>query len=576
MTIKLKLGIAIGSLSLIIISMFLATWLTTSAAKDAGLIINLAGRQRMLSQKLTKEVLVLELERLGKGTVSSEQIDAVKNTMRIFSMTLDALHNGGKAPLSLDLKTTEYRECTPATEPAASQLSKVASLWQTFFSHTEALLTGTEETASHLKWLQANNITLLKEMNSAVGMMQTQSEQLIKTLLTRQLFGIAIGIFFMIFAGLTVMQVLNRLQKVNVFASKLGNGDLSARADFTSNDELGAIGKNLDHTSENLTKMFQEIMAGSNSLASNAQELTKLSEQMSEVSSAVSEKSASVTSATTEMSGNMSEVAATTDEMNQQVSQVSISSQEAAQNISTMAAAAEEMSATVADIAANTEQARTVTNEAMVNVENASERVDELGGAAREIDQISDVIVEIAEQTKLLALNATIEAARAGEAGKGFAVVANEIKELAAQTNNAVIEIRQKVEAMQNSTDNTIQEITGIKSVMDQVNEIVVNIAGAVEEQSVTTQDVARNISEAVSSVQLMSDSAAVAANGVEDIVVTVNRSAESAKSIAFDIEDINQSSTTANDTAGQVNELARELNSLGGNLKEMVSRFKL
>ena len=572
----MKLGIAIGSLSLIIIGMFLATWLTTSAAKDAGLIINLAGRQRMLSQKLTKEVLALEMERLKNGSVSSEQINPVKNTMQIFSMTLDALHNGGKAPLSLDLNTTEYRQCTAATEPAASQLSKVASLWQTFSSHTEALLTGTGEPDSHLKWLQANNITLLKEMNSAVGMMQFQSEQLIKTLLTRQLIGIAIGIFFMIFAGYTVMQVLSRLQRVNAFASKLGNGDFSARAGFTSNDELGDIGKNLDTTSENLAKMIQKIMAGSNSLASNAQELTKLSEQMSEVSSAVSEKSDSVTSATTEMSGNMSEVAATTDEMNEQVSQVSISSQEAAQNISTMAAAAEEMSATVADIAANTEQARTVTNEAMANVENASERVDELGGAAREIDQISDVIVEIAEQTKLLALNATIEAARAGEAGKGFAVVANEIKELAAQTNNAVIEIRQKVEAMQNSTDNTIQEITGIKSVMDQVNEIVVNIAGAVEEQSVTTQDVARNISEAVSSVQLMSDSAAVAANGVEDIVVTVTRSAESAKSIAFDIEDINQSSTTANVTAGQVNELARELNSLGGNLKEMVSRFKL
>lgn len=571
----MKLGIAIGSLSLIIISMFLATWLTTSAAKDAGLIINLAGRQRMLSQKLTKEVLALEMERLKNGAVSSEQITTVKNTMQIFGITLDALHNGGKAPLSLDLNTTEYRQCPPTTEPAASQLSKVASLWKAFSSHTEALLADNGETTSHLKWLQDNNITLLKEMNSAVGMMQAQSEQLIKTLLTRQLIGIAFGICFMIFAGYTVMKLLSQLQKVNAFASKLGNGDLSARSGFASNDELGTIGKNLDNTSENLTKMFQEIMADSNSLASNAEELTKLSEQMSQGSSAVSEKSASVTSATTKMSGNMSEVAATTDEMNQQVSQVSISSQEAAQNINTMAAAAEEMSATVADIAANTEQARTVTNEAMANVKNASERVDELGGAAHEINQISDVIVEIAEQTKLLALNATIEAARAGEAGKGFAVVANEIKELAAQTNNAVIEIRQKVEAMQNSTDNTIQEITGIKSVMDQVNEIVVNIAGAVEEQSVTTQDVARNISEAVSSVQLMSDSASEAATGVEEIVVTVTRSAESAKSIAFDIEDVNQSSTEANNTAAQVNEQAQELSGLGGHLKEMVGRFK-
>ncbi len=45
-------------LSFIILSMFLATWYTTSAQKADGLVINLAGRQRMLSQKMSKELFL--------------------------------------------------------------------------------------------------------------------------------------------------------------------------------------------------------------------------------------------------------------------------------------------------------------------------------------------------------------------------------------------------------------------------------------------------------------------------------------------------------------------------------------
>jgi methyl-accepting chemotaxis protein len=71
-----------------------------------------------------------------------------------------------------------------------------------------------------------------------------------------------------------------------------------------------------------------------------------------------------------------------------------------------------------------------------------------------------------------LALNATIEAARAGEAGKGFAVVANEIKELARQTAEATLDIKQQIEGIQHSTGGTVEAIDQIGKVIDNVIDI--------------------------------------------------------------------------------------------------------
>jgi methyl-accepting chemotaxis protein len=61
------------------------------------------------------------------------------------------------------------------------------------------------------------------------------------------------------------------------------------------------------------------------------------------------------------------------------------------------------------------------------------------------IKVMADTISGISEQTNLLALNAAIEAARAGEQGRGFAVVAEEVRKLAEQSSEAVVEIQKTI-----------------------------------------------------------------------------------------------------------------------------------
>ena len=548
MKIKHKLGLTTIGLSAIIIGMFLITWWVTGKQKDDGLVINLAGRQRMLSQKMTKEILLFQMERASTGQANAKLAGGVRNTMKVFDKTLSALKDSGDAPLSLNLENTEYRKCPKAGEPAYSQLEKVNKIWKDFAGHIESVLKNNGTSDKDMAWIVKNNLLLLKEMNAAVGMMQKQSEGRVSTLLSAQFVGILAGVCFMILAIMTVFSIVKRMDRVKDFSTQLGTGDFTVTSGIESKDELGVIGRVLDEMTKHLKEMILGITGNAENLNESSTNLFTISGQVSTGSEEVSGRANTVAVAAEEMSSNMNSVAAAVEE--------------ASTNVSLVATSAEEMTSVINEIARNTEQARTITGEAVAEAGSASEKVDELGRAANEIGKVTETITEISEQTNLLALNATIEAARAGEAGKGFAVVANEIKDLAKQTADATGEIRSKIEGIQSSTDGTVAQIEQITKVINNVNEIVATIATAVEEQSVTTKEIANNVVQA--------------SQGIAEVTENVAQISTVSGEIARDISEVNQASGEMSDSSSQVNISAENLSKLAEQLKEMVGRFKV
>ena len=172
LSIKTKLGAIVLGMAGIIFLMFIVTWVTTSNQKDDGLVINLAGRQRMLSQKITKETLHFLNESKETENLNEKLASQVRTTMAIFNTTLNALKESGKAPLSLSL-SGEYRHCPKAEEPAYSQLAKVKDIWVPFQSRINSILE--HPNPEDIAWIMENNTVLLGEMNKAVGIMQKQS-----------------------------------------------------------------------------------------------------------------------------------------------------------------------------------------------------------------------------------------------------------------------------------------------------------------------------------------------------------------------------------------------------------------
>lgn len=367
---------------------------------------------------------------------------------------------------------------------------------------------------------------------------------------------IALGCFLgVIMIGVSIYLVLSRvvirpIKQTTAMVKDIaeGEGDLTKRLTVNSENEIGELAKWFNIFIENIRSIIGEVLLNANQLNDSSGSLTSISEHMTSGAEDTSLKAQTVSAASEEMSVNIVSVASVMEQ--------------AATNMNMVASSAEEMTATINEIAQNTETARTITNRAVGQTANATQQMDELGNAAQEIGKVIGTITEISEQVNLLALNATIEAARAGESGKGFAVVANEIKELARQTADASGEIRQRVEGMQGSTENTVVEINNITQVVNEVNEIVSTIATAVEEQSVTTREIAGNVNQA--------------STGINEVNENVAQSSRVSSDIAGDIAQVNQSANEMSNSSSQVSLSAQELANLAGQLEGMVNRFKI
>lgn len=147
----------IGIVNSITIYMVVSTQIENASA------INLAGRQRMLTQKMSKEayMLILKAEN-GDDLVGHRQ--KIRQTMGLFDSTLNGLINGSADP---------YLE--PAHVPEVVEgLQGVSQAWGNFKVHFERLLQLQDPSSDvgyeALGAISSQNVPLLKAMNITVGL----------------------------------------------------------------------------------------------------------------------------------------------------------------------------------------------------------------------------------------------------------------------------------------------------------------------------------------------------------------------------------------------------------------------
>jgi methyl-accepting chemotaxis protein len=388
----------------------------------------------------------------------------------------------------------------------------------------------------------AQDIVILVKENIARNT-KTANFTVLTTVVTALILLISLSIVIVRTITGPIKNVVSRLKEIAE-----GDGDLTKRLDAASRDELGSLATAFNTFVEKIQNTIIDVTGTAAKLHKSSGTLTTIADQLARGVEQTSGKAETVAVASEEVSANMGSVAAAMEE--------------ASTNVSLVATATDEMTTSINEIAKNTENANSITKEAVTQTADCSEQVLTLGDAADEIGNVLETITEISEQVNLLALNATIEAARAGEAGKGFAVVANEIKELAKQTSDATMEIKTKVEGIQQSTQGTVRGIESISSTINRVHEIVAVISTSVDEQLATTSEISENISQA--------------STGIVEVNENVAQSAAVVSSIASDIGEVNIAAHQMADNSDDVNKNGRNMRDLAEELNNLVTTFKV
>jgi methyl-accepting chemotaxis protein len=192
------------------------------------------------------------------------------------------------------------------------------------------------------------------------------------------------------------------------------------------------------------------------------------------------------------------------------------------------------------------------------------------GKVVDNIKVMADTIGSIAGQTNLLALNAAIEAARAGEQGKGFAVVAEEVRKLAEQSAQAVINIQDTIVKVQQAFKSSIDTGTDILEFINiQVNEQF-DAYGETGNQYYNDSDFVSKMSEEIAA---MSEEITATVGQVSQVVQNM---AEKSQKSSIESEIIKKNVDETTKAMEQVALTAQSQAEIAQKLNEIVQKFKI
>lgn len=342
-------------------------------------------------------------------------------------------------------------------------------------------------------------------------------------------------VIILIILWAVIKGVIIPVSKLQAVINTIAAGDLDARVNANSNDEIGnlsnAFDSLLDERVTSLAKTEYDHQQLNSSIIVLLRAVSALSQKDLTIKVPVAEDmtgavSDSINLLSQEMGETLQDVAdissrvnSTSEKVKQQAADVMIYAENQGHEIEETLSELNMVVNTMTKIAKFSQITNKESDKTIISTESAVEAVSEtvisindirdiiretekrikrLGERSQEITGIVNIINNIAERTHVLSLNAGMQAASAGEAGKGFMVVANEVQRLAESSGEATEKIAALVKNIQIDTSDTMKTMNTV------ITQVVKSIQQA-EEAGLRMKESSRSTKSLVTAVKRIS-----------------------------------------------------------------------
>lgn len=321
-----------------------------------------------------------------------------------------------------------------------------------------------------------------------------------------------------------VKRVVEPILSITESSKVLQEGKLELKFNYSSKDELGQLASTLEHSMGLIESYVTDINSILDRVSQGDFDVSTSADYIGDFRSI----QASIDSFTSTLSGALGAIAQAEQRISANADQLASSSQSLAQGATEQASSVQELYATLDDLSKSAKQNVQTAGEAQARATMTGQQVaasseqmkqmvaamEDISGTSQQIGQIIATIENISFQTNILALNAAVEAARAGEAGKGFAVVAGEVRNLAAQSDQAAKATKELIDNCVEAAGRGSQIVGGVSAELQKTLELVTRsnedigvIADAVRGEAESIMQVTEGIGQISAVVQTNSAS---------------------------------------------------------------------
>lgn len=286
-------------------------------------------------------------------------------------------------------------------------------------------------------------------------------------------------------------QKLSPIRQISDYMHDISEGNLHSSLDYNSNDELGALVKDIRNMIKTLFTYINHVSGTVTDFSQGKIEVDRSVNYIGDykpVYDALLAFEELMTDSLSELKRSVDEVSTGTVQISNGAAALANGSQEQAMSVERMnnliSTIDKEISETATYSNKIADYASSITGNIMQNNDKMkvlAENVQEIKNHSTEVTRIIKVIEDVAFQTNILALNAAVEAARAGESGKGFAVVADEVRNLSVRTSEAVRDTSRIISEMESfvvsSTDLAQDTSKGLQNIVDEAQDFVTNMS---------------------------------------------------------------------------------------------------